>query len=38
MSLESLVGRRFVFGLSGPDLTDADIRLFRETEAGGIML
>jgi len=35
---EELVGRRFVFGLPGPDVTDADIRLFRDTGAGGLML
>src|SRR5882724_8766318 len=38
MTLEELVGRRLVFGLVGPDLTDADVRLFRDTGAGGIML
>jgi beta-N-acetylhexosaminidase len=27
-----------MFGLPGPDLTDDDIRLFRETQAAGIML
>ena len=27
-----------MFGLPGPDLTDDDVRLFRETEAAGIML
>jgi beta-N-acetylhexosaminidase len=36
--LEDLVGRMLVFGLVGPDLTDTDVRLFRETRAGGIML
>ncbi|HEV8458890.1 MAG TPA: glycoside hydrolase family 3 N-terminal domain-containing protein, partial [Methylomirabilota bacterium] len=38
MTREELVGRRFVFGLPGPDVTDADIRLFRDTGAGGLML
>src|ERR1700687_2593740 len=38
MTLEALVGRRLMFGLRGPDLGEADIRLFRETEASGVML
>jgi beta-N-acetylhexosaminidase len=38
MSLEKLVGRKLMFGLPGPDLTDEDIRLFRLTEAGGLIL
>jgi len=38
VTLEALVGRRLMFGLPGPDLGDADIRLFRETEAAGLML
>ena len=38
MTLEALVGRRLMFGLPGPDLIDADIRLFRETQAAGLML
>src|SRR5262245_11788192 len=38
MSLEAMVGRQLVFGLPGPDVTDADVRLFQETGAGGIML
>jgi beta-N-acetylhexosaminidase len=37
-TLEDLVGRLLVFGLVGPDLTAADVRLFRDTRAGGIML
>ncbi|HKZ06153.1 MAG TPA: glycoside hydrolase family 3 protein [Methylomirabilota bacterium] len=37
-ALEDLVGRLLVFGLVGPDLTDTDVRLFRDTRAGGIML
>ena len=36
--LESLVGERLVFGLAGPKLTDTDIKLFRETRAGGLIL
>src|SRR5262245_23829264 len=27
-----------MFGLPGPDLTEADVRLFRDTQAAGIML
>ncbi|MEK7838395.1 MAG: hypothetical protein AAB328_10500, partial [candidate division NC10 bacterium] len=38
MTLEALVGRRLMFGLPGPDLTDADIHLFRDTGAGGLIL
>jgi beta-N-acetylhexosaminidase len=38
MTIEALVGRRLVFGLPGPDLADADIRLFQETGAGGLIL
>ncbi len=38
MSLEAMVGRQLMFGLPGPDVTDADIRLFRETSAGGLIL
>ncbi len=38
MSLEAMVGSRLMFGLPGPDLTDDDVRLFRETRAAGIML
>ena len=33
-----MVGSRLMFGLPGPDLTDDDVRLFRETQAAGIML
>ncbi|MGH7305356.1 MAG: beta-N-acetylhexosaminidase, partial [Candidatus Rokuibacteriota bacterium] len=36
--LEGLVGERLVFGLAGPKLTDADIKLFRETRAAGLIL
>ena len=38
MTVEALVGRRLMFGLPGPDLSDTDIRLFRETQAAGLML
>jgi beta-N-acetylhexosaminidase len=38
MSLEALVGRRLMFGLPGPDVTDADLRLFEQTGAGGLIL
>jgi beta-N-acetylhexosaminidase len=33
-----LVGERLTIGLPGPTLTDDDIRLFRETRAGGLIL
>jgi len=36
--LETLVGERLVFGLAGPTLTDADVSLFRDTRAGGLIL
>ena len=36
--LETLVGEQLVFGLAGPKLTDTDIKLFRETHAGGLIL
>ncbi len=38
MSLEALVGRRLMFGLPGPDLTEDDVRLFSDTGAGGLIL
>ena len=38
MTLEEMAGRRLMFGLPGPDATEADIRLFRDTGAGGLML
>jgi beta-N-acetylhexosaminidase len=38
VTLEALVGRRLMFGLPGPDLGDADIQLFRDTQAAGLML
>jgi beta-N-acetylhexosaminidase len=37
-TLEEMVGRQLMFGLPGPDATDADVRLFEDTKAGGIML
>jgi len=37
-TLETLVGERLMFGLSGPRLTDADVRLFRDTCAAGLIL
>ena len=33
-----MVGRQLVFGMRGPDVTDADLRLFEETRAGGLIL
>ena len=36
--LEDLVGERLIIGLPGTTLTDADVRLFRETRAGGLIL
>lgn len=38
MTLEELVGQRLVFGLPGMKLRDDDVRLFRETRAGGLIL
>jgi beta-N-acetylhexosaminidase len=38
IDLETLVGERLMFGLAGPTLTDADIRLFRDTRAAGLIL
>src|SRR5712692_9447072 len=38
VTLEDMVGRRLMFGLPGPDVTDADIRLFTDTRAGGLIL
>src|SRR5215510_3492772 len=38
MQLEEMVGRQLMFGLPGPDVTDADLRLFDETGAGGLIL
>jgi beta-N-acetylhexosaminidase len=36
--LEDLVGERLMVGLAGAALTDADVRLFRETRAAGLIL
>jgi len=38
IDLETLIGEQLVFGLSGPKLSDTDIKLFRETRAGGLIL
>jgi len=38
VTLAERAGRRLVIGLSGPTLTDADVRLFRDTGAGGVIL
>jgi beta-N-acetylhexosaminidase len=38
VTLEQLVGRCLMLGLPGPDLGDADIRLFNDTGAGGLIL
>lgn len=38
MTLEDMVGCRLVFGLPGPDVTDADLHLFSDTRAGGLIL
>jgi beta-N-acetylhexosaminidase len=38
VTLAELVGRRLMIGLPGPDITDADIRLFEDTAAGGLIL
>jgi beta-N-acetylhexosaminidase len=36
--LETLVGERLMIGLPGPALADQDVKLFRETRAGGLIL
>jgi len=36
--LADLVGERLMIGLAGPDLTDADVDVFRETRAAGVIL
>jgi beta-N-acetylhexosaminidase len=36
--LEDLVGEQLMIGLPGPALRDEDVRLFRETRAGGLIL
>jgi beta-N-acetylhexosaminidase len=35
---EDLVGERLMIGLRGPDLTPADVALFRDTRAAGLIL
>jgi beta-N-acetylhexosaminidase len=37
-ALDDLVGERFVLGLRGPALTEEDVRLFKDTRAGGVIL
>ena len=36
--LADLVGERLMIGLAGPDLTDADVAVFRDTRAAGLIL
>src|SRR3954469_25892967 len=36
--IEDLVGERLMIGLTGPTLGDADIRLFKDTRAAGLIL
>jgi len=36
--LATLVGQQLMFGLPGPALREEDVRLFRETRAGGLIL
>ena len=38
MTLEDLVGERLMIALPGPRVRDEDVRLFRETRAGGLIL
>jgi beta-N-acetylhexosaminidase len=38
VTLEDLVGERLMIGLPGPALSDADVRLFRDTRAAGLIL
>ena len=38
MGLEKLVGRMLVLGIGGTEVTDADVRRFRATRAGGLIL
>ncbi len=38
MSIEDLVGERLTIGLPGPALRDADVRLFKDTRAAGLIL
>lgn len=36
--IEDLVGERLMIGLAGPSVSDADIRLFQDTRAAGLIL
>jgi beta-N-acetylhexosaminidase len=36
--IADLVGERLMIGLAGPTLTDADVQVFRETRAAGLIL
>src|SRR3972149_1075599 len=36
--IEDLVGERLMIGLAGPTLSDADVRLFSDTRAAGLIL
>lgn len=38
MTLEDLIGERLMFAIPGPTPTDADVRLFQETRAAGLIL
>ena len=38
MTLDELIGQTLVFGLPDPEIRDEDLRLFRETHAGGLIL
>jgi beta-N-acetylhexosaminidase len=38
VTLEDLVGERLMIGLPGATLSDADVRLFRDTRAAGLIL
>ena len=38
MDIQDLVGERLMIGLTGPTLTDADVAVFRETRAAGLIL
>jgi beta-N-acetylhexosaminidase len=38
VTIEDLVGERLMIGLAGPKLTDADVRVFRDTRAAGVIL
>jgi len=38
MTIEDLVGERLMIGLTGATLTEADVRVFRDTRAAGLIL